>query len=140
MASVGRLGGHPIAQEHIDVVVLDGGEGDGNREHGDRRRVADGTQQLRDQRGGGGHIGPADVRESHDLAALGIAVRAIGRGGPAGRYGAVDLRGRGVRCRHNLRGPGARCRHDLRCSGALRRQGQRHGSQQHIARERCGKT
>ncbi len=80
---IGDLGRHPIAEEDVDVVVLDRREGHRHGQHGDRRGVPDVAEELCGERGGRGHVGPAHVGKSDRAAA-----RRIGRGGRGRRLGA----------------------------------------------------
>jgi hypothetical protein len=59
--AIGFLGGHPVAEEDIDVAVAQGGEGDGQRKHRDLGFIAELTQHMAREARGRGHIRPADV-------------------------------------------------------------------------------
>ena len=94
-ASVSLLGRHPIAQEHVDVVIVKRRKSDRNRKHGNGRRIAYGAEQLADQCCRGGHIRPAHVGKADYLAA-----RRLTRG--AWHRGARDL-SHHQRCQDNPR-------------------------------------
>ena len=63
----------PVAEEHVDVLVLHRGVGHRNREDRDLRRVAEAFEDFGGDRGRRGDVGPADVGEFHGLAAFRIA-------------------------------------------------------------------
>ncbi len=66
------LGRHPVAEEDVDVLVLQRLIGDRNRENLDVRLVAEVLQNDGGCGGGGGDVGPADVGKTDGRAAIGI--------------------------------------------------------------------
>ena len=54
----------PIAEEHVDVLVLHRGVGHGHREDRDLRGIAEALEDFAGDRGRRGDVGPADVGES----------------------------------------------------------------------------
>ena len=79
LAAIRLLRRHPIAEEHVNVLVLQRCERDRHGQHGDLRRVAELLQECGRERRGRGHVGPADVGEAH-----GTTARRVGAGR---RYG-----------------------------------------------------
>jgi hypothetical protein len=73
-------GRHPVAEEDVDVAVLQAGVGHRHREHLRLRRVAKAFQHHRSRCRGRRDVGPADVGEAHVLAG-----RRVGRLGSAHR-------------------------------------------------------
>ncbi len=72
---VGLHGRHPVAEKDVDVIVGERGIGDGHRQHLDVGLVAERVEDLGRDRGGGGDVRPADIREADQGAALGLALR-----------------------------------------------------------------
>ena len=66
---VGLLGGHPIAEKNVDILILQGCECDRHRKHGDRGGIAYREQHLTRESSGRRDIGPAHVSEANSLAA-----------------------------------------------------------------------
>jgi len=63
---------HPVAEEHVDVAVLEGCVSDGHRKHGDVRLVAEHPHQVAREAGRRRDVGPADVREADHPAGFRI--------------------------------------------------------------------
>ncbi len=77
---VRRHGGHPVAEEHVDVAVLERGESHRHREHGDPWLVAEQAHEMACKPGRRRDVGPADVREAHDAAGFGLGSGPRGAG------------------------------------------------------------
>ena len=90
LPAVGVLGRHPIAEEHVDILVFERGKGDRHRQQRRGRCVPQVAQHLGGQCGGRGDVGPAHVGEAHDAAGgrVGLRLRRQGaRGSGAERSG-----------------------------------------------------
>ncbi|MNE45481.1 hypothetical protein D3C80_1397660 [compost metagenome] len=61
----------PVAEEDVDLLLLDTGEDDLLRRLGLAGRIAQTFEQLGGDRGGGDHVGPADHADA-DLLATGV--------------------------------------------------------------------
>ena len=82
--------GHPVAQKDVDVLVLHGGEGHRDGQHGHLGLIAQALQHQTGDCGGGGDVGPADVRQAHRAARGGL--RRPGRRARAHHEGAQRQR------------------------------------------------
>ncbi|MCY1547389.1 hypothetical protein D9M68_834460 [compost metagenome] len=69
---VGLRGRHPGAEEHIDLVVLQGFVGVRHRQAFDLGTVAQIAEQQAGHCGGNGYVGPANVGETHHVANGGV--------------------------------------------------------------------
>ena len=78
-------GGHPVAQEYVEVVVGQGAVGHRHREQIDLGLVAEGLEDLAGDRGGHCDVGPADVGETHRRTGFGL--RGLGCQRCAQRHG-----------------------------------------------------
>src|SRR5690606_2388347 len=67
---VGFHGRHPVAQEDVDVLVLERGVGDRHRKHLYVRAVAQGLENDGGGGRGGGDVRPTDICEMYSLAAF----------------------------------------------------------------------
>jgi hypothetical protein len=65
-------GGHPVAEEDVDVLVLHGRVGDRNGQHLGLRAVAEPFQQAAGDGRGRRDVGPSHIREARALAARGL--------------------------------------------------------------------
>ena len=70
--TVGLLGRHPVAQEHVDVAVLEGCENDRDRQVHARRRIAESCENLGRNGGNGCHIRETDHSEANGTAFRGL--------------------------------------------------------------------
>ena len=67
---------HPVAEEDVDVLVLQRGVGDRHGEHLDVRLVAERGQEHRGNAGGRLDVGPADIGKAHGLQLSGSPAKA----------------------------------------------------------------
>ena len=64
--------GHPVAEEYVDVAVLQRGVSHRHGQHGDLGLVAEQANEVARESRRRRDVGPADVREAHGAAGLGI--------------------------------------------------------------------